>query len=188
MVKYRTKAICTLPILILGLMACGAFPYRGSNPQPVEISLGQVLFDCYYVNFAWGYTLSGYFINQDGMIVRYDRGKDPWLPESIQEEPGVVSTTDLNEKFKNQEQVGTVDPTILAQKIELVYAAAVGIITQEQMAADAGWSGCVLYRYHPELDGYSEIPLGAGGDFLVRNSAPEAQELLRWLQDLNTAQ
>ena len=115
-----------------------------------------------------------------------DRGDERWLGEAIQEEPHVVAATDLEAKFINQTQVGELDSALLSEKIALAIRAAAGKISQEQVAADAGWSGCVVYRYRPELDGYSEIVLGADGDFLIRNNAPAAQELLNWLQGLDT--
>ena len=185
MMKYRTITLFLVALFGLGIAGCGAF--GPSSPKPIAMNFGQVLFDCYYVNFAWGYTLSGYYVDRDGAIVRYDRGDDPWLPESIQGEPNVIPAADLEEKFRKQTPVGEVPSDLLVEKMALGVRAAGGEISQEQVAADAGWSGCVLYQYHTQLDGYSEIPLGAGGDFLIRNNAPEAQELLRWLQGLDTA-
>jgi len=176
-----------ISIMLLGLAACRLIPAGDSGQPPADVKLGQVLFDCYYVNFAWGYTLSGYFINQDGAIFRYDRGDNRWLPESIREDSFVISSTDLIAKFSNQEYIGEIDPNLLKEKIALIPAVVGGKITEEQVAADAGWGGCVTYRYHPDLDAYSEIPLGAGGDFLIKNNAPEAEELLIWLQDINVA-
>jgi hypothetical protein len=184
---WKSRVNLIFLVVMFGLSIGGCEVLNSPPPAAVEISFGKVLFDCYYVNFAWGYTLSGYYIDQEGGVIRYDRGDDPWQPESLQTEPFVFSSADLEMKFKNQSRVGEVASDLLQEKLALAGRAAAGEISQEQVAADAGWSGCVLYHYHPDLDGYSEIPLGAGGDFLIRNSAPEARELLGWLQGLDTA-
>ena len=185
MVKFRRITRLLIGLLALGSTGCAAI--FSPTAQPVSMNFGRVVFDCYYVNFAWGYTMSGFYIDQEGAMFRYDRGEEPWLPDPLLEEPYVVSAADLEAKFINSTPIGDLDSTLLAEKMILAVQAAAGEISREQVAADAGWSGCVVYRYHTELDGYSEIILGAGGDFLIRNSAPQAQDLLSWLQGLDTA-
>ena len=146
--------------------------------------LGEILFDCYHVNFAWGYTLKGFYIDGDGKIYTYDRKGDPWLPESVQKGSHSYPGPDLMSKFRNPKSAGSIDPSIIKQKIALNRPASRGEIFRQHQAYDAGWFGCVAYLFDKHADTYTAILLGAEGDFLERNSSREAKSLLLWLRSL----
>jgi hypothetical protein len=143
----------------------------------------KVVFDCYYVNFAWGYKLSGVFIDSKGQVFKYNRNGNPWLPPSVREGASVHPESELLEKYMNAEIVGQVDKTVLNEKIKLIGAASEGTITRTPHAKDAGGRGCVAFSYDEKNKSYKETRLGSRGNFTTTNSAPEAQELYYWLQD-----
>ena len=146
--------------------------------------LGKILFDCYHVNFAWGYTLKGFYIDGDGKIYTYDRKGDPWLPDSVQKGSHSYPGPDLMSKFSNPKSAGRIDSSIIKQKSGLIRPASRGEIFRQQQAYDAGWSGCVAYLFDKHTDTYTAILLGAEGDFLEKNSSREAKSLLLWLRSL----
>lgn len=167
--------------ILLIALTC-AFLVRPSLSEAGD--LGEILFDCYHVNFAWGYTLKGFYIDGDGMIYTYDRKGDPWLPDSVQKGSHSYPGPDLMSKFRNRKSAGRIDPSIVKQKIALIRPASRGEIFRQHQAYDAGWSGCVAYLFDERADAYTAILLGAEGDFLERNSSQEAKSLLLWLRSL----
>jgi len=87
------------------------------------------------------------------------------------------------EKYMNRELVGKVSKDILNEKIKLIKPASLGTLSTKQTAVDAGGHGCDAYTYDKTSKAYTTIELGSVGDVTTINSAPEAQELRKWLQD-----
>lgn len=157
----------------------------GANPKsPPGVHFGQVVFDCYYVNFAWGYTLRGSYVDRDGRILMYDRKGEPWLPESVERGDRTITAQDLLDKFRNTSLVGRVEADVLRAKLALVEPASRGKLTREQRMNDAGGYGCSAYLHDPTQDSYQEIILASDGDWAIHNSTPEARALHQWLTDL----
>ena len=167
---------------ILAFVLTFVFLVRPSLSEALD--LGEILFDCYHVNFAWGYTLNGFYIDGDGRIYTYDRKGDPWLPDSVQKGSHSYPEPDLMSKFKNRKSAGRIKPSIIKEKIALIRPASQGEISTQHQAYDSGWSGCVAYLFDEHADTYTAIILGAEGDFLERNSSQEAKSLLLWLRSL----
>ena len=184
----RRSALSTAPaLLVAGALVGLAAPGRTANEarasDPSE-SIGEIVFECYSINFAWGHRHSGYYVDRHGGVHRYDRSGDLWLPESVQRGDALTPEADLLEKFKTAERYREVSPQLLNEKIRLLGRAAHGRITSEHEMADAGGHGCVGYLYDSEKALYRSIPLGSGGDIRVTNSAPEARKLKEWLEEL----
>jgi hypothetical protein len=167
-------------IFLLALMC--SFLVHSSPSEAGD--LGEIVFDCYHVNFAWGYILKGFYIDRDGRIYNYDRKGDPWLPNSVRKGSHSYPGPDLMSKFRNRKSAGEIDPSLLKEKVALIEPASGGKIYREPMLHDAGWFGCVAYLFDERNDIYTAVTLGAWGDFTERNSSQEAQSLLSWLTSL----
>ncbi len=146
-------------------------------------AVGKIIFDCYYANAAWGYQLSGVYIDSTGQIFKYNRNGNPWLPDSVKSGANVYPQSDLMEKYLNTELVGKIGQKMLDEKIQLIKSAATGTISNKATAFDAGERSCVAYIYNRNAKSYRAITLGSKGDVTTINSAPAAQELYAWLQD-----
>lgn len=167
-------------LLILFLSPfCGGVAHANQTPSPV---LGEIIFDCYHVNFAWGYRLDGFYIDKNGKIFKYNRNGDPWLPDSVKQGGMVYPESDLYDKYKNKQLIGNVEQQYLQSKIVLIQKAARGKLSRRHTGNDAGASGCVAYLFSPEKKEYREIRLGSSGDYEEINSSSAAHELFKWLK------
>ena len=165
--------VASLVLLIFG---------KSVYADSLVIYIGDIIFDCHYVNFAWGYRLEGFYIDHNGNLYKYNRHGNPWLPDSVRKGDAYYPETDLLDKFQNKKLIGTIERTILEEKINLISEAARGTITRKQRGNDMGGRGCVAYYFDNNKKTYKEINLGSTGDFDEENSSDRAKELLIWLK------
>ncbi|MEP6941061.1 MAG: hypothetical protein ABI846_14940 [Rudaea sp.] len=160
-----------------------AYP-PAAKPAPV--------FDCFHINFAWGFRLGGRFIDADGTIYRYEKQKPAWLPQAIDENGArYLTQADLDAKYVERVKIGS----IVASEIELhrasIEAAAQGKLVQSGPAAnDAGSSSCHAYVRDTGNDRYRDVNLGTDGgvsDAPLRNDSAQAQELIAWLKSVGVS-
>lgn len=140
---------------------------------------GRFLFDSFVLDNTWGYSLAGFYIDADGGVWRYQRN-EPWYPAELRS--GVVREDDLLKKYQNAVRVGKVDADTLATMRDRIPAAARGRVSGEPLAFERSGKLDVAYVYDSRLQRYSQVFLGGGGDWVARNDAPEARELLEWLR------
>jgi hypothetical protein len=157
-----------------------------SAPAPVPV------FDCFAMNSAWGFTLSGKFIDTEGNIFSYGRRGKAWLATPVAEQDAkYYAEADLQEKFDDARRTGQVDAAALASNSALIDAAGAGKLTiTDGGARDAGSSGCHAYVHDAARKRYRDIELGTDGgvsDMRTTNDAPEAQQLLKWLRSVSVA-
>jgi hypothetical protein len=148
------------------------------------------VFDCYHINYAWGFSLSGRFIDQDGTVYTYTKPKKAWMSRAIHEDGAdYLHDADLQTKLTERTKAGSIDASILQQKMGLVDAAAKGkVVPLDGGARDAGSSSCHAYIYDANKARYRDINLGSDNgvnDVRLKNDSPQAQELLQWLATIN---
>ena len=188
--------------IYLGIFSalCGcvtAFAQEASTqtvPAQTAVSLpaASPVFDCYAINFAWGFAMSGKFINSDGAIYSYRKTKQSWLAHDITENAiRYISDADLQAKYVEREKSGSVDAQTLTGKTALIDPASKGNVVQmDGGARDAGSSSCHAYVHDAAKARYRDVDLGSDGgvsDMRTKNDAPQAQDLLIWLKSIGVA-
>jgi len=151
------------------------------------------VFDCFAMNSAWGFTLSGKVIDTDGNVFSYGRRGKAWLVVPVTEGGAkYYSEADLQDKFSDARRTGQVDAAALAENKALIDAAGSGkLAVTDGGARDAGSSSCHAYVHDAARKRYRDIELGSDGgvsDIRTKNDAPEAQRLLDWLRSVGVAQ
>jgi hypothetical protein len=151
------------------------------------------VFDCFAMNSAWGFTLSGKLIDVDGKVFSYGRHGKAWLAIPVMEGSAkYYSDADLQDKFSDARRTGQIDAAALAANTALIGAAGAGkLAIADGGARDAGSSGCHAYVPDAARKRYRDIELGTDGgvsDMRTTNDAPEAQQLLKWLRSVGVAQ
>jgi hypothetical protein len=148
-----------------------------------------VVFDCYYANFAWLFTMRGNLVDSNGNVIHYKTSDRVALQRVDKEQAGdYISREGLTAKLSwpGNTRVRTIDPALLRAKAVLIPGAAAGTIRRSDGGVrDAGSSAC--YAYLPEEGGrrFKMIALGTYGKFNdtnTTNDAPAARDLLKWLQ------
>jgi hypothetical protein len=150
-----------------------------NNPPPAKDERqGRVLFDCYGINFAWGFYLEGFYIDRDGKVFTYDHSDEVWHGPP----DGKPSEKDLKEKHRNAEFVLQIAPKILAGKSALIAKAKGGKVTRESAARDKGQDVIEGFLWDPEAGCYDPVLLRSTGDWNEINTSQAARDLVGWLE------
>ena len=184
------------PIIALALSAALAAVASAQADDAEAPATAQTLvpvFDCFAMNSAWGFTLSGKLVDVDGNVFSYGRRGKAWLAMPVMEGSAkYYSETDLQDKFSDARRTGHVDAAVLAGNTALIDAAGAGkLAVADGGARDAGSSGCHAYVHDAARKRYRDIELGSDGgvsDMRTTNEAAEAQQLLKWLRSVGVAQ
>ncbi|MBK8816334.1 MAG: hypothetical protein IPN42_12920 [Methylococcaceae bacterium] len=157
-------------------------PKAYSEPLPVN---NEIIFDCFSINHAWGYQMSGFFIDGNGMVYRYKRQGTVWHPKPvIGEKQRYYDKSDLLNKFTNKSLAAKVDSVIMQSKSKLIDLADTGAVSHtKHKIADAGQNLCLAYRYDHSNTAYRPVALGSFGvgQSSIINSSAAAKTLLNWL-------
>jgi hypothetical protein len=181
-------------IFILTLAAVAISGHASEAPSNATRTGAAIdpVFDCYRANSAWGFTLTGKVIDSHGKIWSYGKHGKAWLPTLVKEGDATYLTpADLQGKFTEAKETGSVDEQALNENSALIAKAAQGKLTQTDGGArDAGTSACHAYIHDDAKQRYRDVELGSDAgvnDTRVTNSAPEAQTLLVWLKSVGAA-
>ena len=115
--------------LVAGSVAgCSLF----GHDEGARGSLGYIVFDSYTQDTTFGFELDGIYVDEDGLVWRY-HGDEPWFPEELR--LGMVSESDLLKKTEGAKRVGSVNPQVLGEMIELIEPASKGEVVREMQSS-----------------------------------------------------
>jgi len=170
-----------LALLILGAIACHDVKSPSlSTPEPTIEQ--RYLFDSYYVNFSWGYTLRGTFVDEQGNVIRYDHSFEQWTAANFDS----LSRAELDEKFiAPTDTIAHIDRATLLQMYKLIEPASQGELSEREfMGPDQGGSTRICYRYDEETDHYIKVLLSLTGTYRQTNLSEAAMVLDDWFRSV----
>ncbi len=181
-------AIALAPIL--SPVSCSDTPnnpsagnHQTSEPDTSAISEGKFLFDRTYINFAWGYTLRGAYIDNYGDMYTYEypESASPWTPVDFD----FPTEAELMAKFGSSPTlIGRVDRDQLRRMHSLIPAAEQGTLSDPvHVCADAGGTSYVAYVYLPETQTYKAVLLYLAGVYAQKNTSREADRLYHSMRE-----
>jgi hypothetical protein len=156
-------------------------------PDPPRVAVlppGQkFVFEVAYSNYAWIPSLNGVYVTSDGSVNRYDYyASMPMDGGPGPKSPGWhVTEAEIAAKYLGTTRIAGVDPKTLADMFGIVAGARQGALVQQQLCADAGTTTYTAWLYDPGTGTYTRVPLGQRGDTAIQNTAPEAKQLMTWL-------
>ena len=167
-------------VVVSGTTACAANQESSSleRSDPEQ----RFLFDVFYINYAWGYTLKGFYIDKNGDVYVYDHGNQPWSPADKNSQ--VLTKEDLLEKYKNAKQAASVTKVELNKYAAMISVVEKGAIERSQQGFDMGSQTYLAYNYDVKTNTYKPILLTSEGDWLEKNTEPAAQVLVNWLKSI----
>ena len=149
-----------------------------------QVQFDQNRIDCYfqveYVNHAWGFNHSGFYITPAGEMYTYDK-TTPWIFAENNHIQGSDLQANIRASVKRDTLIGSVD---IAHYQYLALIAKEGKMSDLKMrGADMGVHLCkIIVRDSSILpNDYREIILSQTGDTETHNLAPEAATLSDWL-------
>lgn len=158
-------------------ISCEKDNYQILSDQPV-------LFQFNYINYAWGYQHTGWFIDPYGSIHGYNLPNKWVFPES----DGYISKIDLltNLRSADKEYVYRISSSELATYTNLIIRASNGAISDLVNAAcDAGVASYNCYIWDTGKQKYKAVLLKQDGDFEQKNTSKEAEKITDWLEEIS---
>ena len=151
------------------------------------------VFECYRVNYAWGFSMSGAAIGRDGTTLHYSV-HDRDLRPTPRKGGGAVyyEASNLRARFIGATPTGTVVAAdSLRDNVALIDDAAKGNVSASPTGVrDAGTSTCHAYVLESGTHRYRDVELGSDGavtDMRFDNDAKAAATLLDWLRTVGVA-
>lgn len=175
------KTIKVLSI-ILCLLFSGCYDLFG----PVQ-SDQKYLFDVYYVNNAWGFVLSGLYIDKRGDVYSYSISPgDHVSPDSVrmlQRHGLILKEHDLDLKYSfNRKFIKNIDISLVSQKLAELYRVPLNAYSDTLgTGADMGAFVHSGYLFDDQNKTYGEVELKVTGDFSYHNTSRIASALVSWL-------
>ena len=158
----------------------------GKDDIPVTDSQ-KILFECYYINYAWGYNHHGFFIDNDGKIMNYSQhgnySDENW---NFPDNEGNISKQDLTENL----QKTSINETSIDKSTLKIYSDKISLVknddyTEYHAMCDAGANVCVCYLYNENTGMYKQLILSQEGDWVIINNNEYAKQISDWLKSIN---
>ncbi|NQT61878.1 MAG: hypothetical protein HQ556_02870 [Candidatus Marinimicrobia bacterium] len=141
-------------------------------------------FELEYSNWAWGYQLTGWYIDSGGKIYSYSFGQtdEEWEPNQIDQQ----SSDELRAKYSHSNSYEKLVPVdTLEHYFSLVNTALEGSFSDTtSQGADMGIISYLCYRYDVESETYLRNVLKVTGDIHFERKTDDAQRLISWLEGL----
>lgn len=153
--------------------------YENSTDATESEDSGPGCFDVTWHNEALGYQLSGWCVDDQGRLFRFDHGDERWSGDA-----DTIPEAALREKYAHGRQlVGQVTPVELAAMTALIPVAAAGQVSPpiSTGCADFGTICYQAYTYLPQRRAYVRVLLHQRGDVARLNDAPASAALHAWL-------
>jgi len=142
-----------------------------------------LLFQYEYINYAWGYQHSGFYIDNKGNILTYTNPGDWNFSDA-----GMVITPAriLQNLEKCSFSNKSISPGELARYSKHIESIASSKVTAPKNAgADAGSIRFICYRYDEESDIYRGYLIKMDGDFTCENLNFYAKKVSSWMNDIH---
>lgn len=144
-------------------------------------------FETEYGNSAFGYHLSGWYINDDGKVFsyKYHNSEDRWRPADYDKPTG----SELQEKYSHLASfIFKIPSDTLNKYIHLINTAMLGSYSDTVCQGyDMGNHRSLCYTYDQDINTYSRYVLITTGNYFYEMITPEAQILINWLERINTS-
>ena len=177
---------------IFPALVCGVILWFASSCNKDEMLVPpasqKILFECYYINWAWGYSHSGFFIDHEGKVMVYSQSGITH-PDNVDwnftDNQGNISEQALMENV----QITTASNTVIDQETLKKYADKIYLVkennyTEYQKAYDMGAFVYACYRYNEKTRTYKHVTLLQNGDLVRENNNIYAKQISDWLQSI----
>jgi len=175
------KSVIMLLILIVSVL----FASCEKNEAPIPASQ-KILFECYYINFAWGYNHQGFFIDNEGKIMDYYQfGTYNDVDWNFTDDQGNISEQALMENLQKSTIRDTlIDKNTLKKYSDKIYFVKDDNYTEYQAAYDAGAVVYSCYQYDENTGIYKQVVLSQYGDLVRINNSEYAIQISDWLKSI----
>ncbi len=171
-----------LLVLFMTVTLAGCNVFNNNSGKDFQ----KYLFEVQYINYAWGYIHSGFYINKKGEIYqfRYDRDSEQWRSNP----DNYYTEEELKDKYSpNHEFVATLEKSDVLAKKELIPTIMESSYSDSvQIGADQGAKRYICYYYDSKKKEYLRIIIEQEGDWSFNKQSAAADSVVNWLKKLDT--
>jgi hypothetical protein len=164
------------PLVLLLAISC-----KDTSTNPGSLTVQSMFLESEYVNFAWGYSHYGRFIDTSGLIISYDIGRsgEHWTPNPS----GYYTEAELRAKIHHNDTLRGIVPADTLDLLRALGAASVGGAFSDTTCPGADMGAFVLscYIFQEDSSKFRRIVLRVDGDCRYHNTSKSAIELANWL-------
>ena len=171
MTKKGFIIFCTLLLL-----SCEEQDIKNNYPNAQQL----ILFQVEYINYAWGFSHSGFLIDSSGVVATFNFPENWHYPDST----GYISVADMQDNILQLDTLTfTVDKNELLKSFSMLENISKGtLIEPPYFAYDAGTTDYSGFLFDPDKNQYKHVLIKRVGDCPLENDSPEAEEVFQWLR------
>lgn len=141
-----------------------------------------ILFAQCYVNHAWGYQYSGWYVDKTGWIYEVDKNAAIKL-DDVSQDTIFTERLMIDLLHSSSRTTRQIDEQILSEMKKLIEPASLGQLSEpKSICRDFGALCYFTFIRNPEEKGYEQILLFQAGDWAQKNLSYEASELFKLLR------
>jgi hypothetical protein len=175
--KPLLTRIVIISLLILSLPGC---------KKNLSVSHKQsILFQFDYLNYAWGYQHNGFYIDNNGNVLKYNNPENWNFPDKDkiltknQVEENISKCVQADIKISNDE---------LQKLIKYIdHIASSKVTAIKNVAADAGASEYICYQYSENTGYYKGSLIKLEGDFTCENLNFFSKKVYTWMKEIGNS-
>ncbi len=168
-----------ITILFIGILLLAS----GCKKSYILNDEQMILFQYEYINYAWGYQHSGFYIDSEGNVLKYEK-PEGW---NFADQDNVLSSTSL---FKNLDKCTVSEKTISSTELyrysrHIENIASSKVTAPKNAGADQGSVRYYCYRYDEETDSYKGYLIKMEGDYTCENLNFYSKKVASWMKEIS---
>ena len=170
MIKKVSSVIC-----VVLLLSCEKQEVNDTFPNARQL----VLFQVEYINYAWGFSHSGFLIDSSGVVSLFKYPGDWHHPDSA----GYISISDMEDNIRQLDTITfKINKNELLKNFSMLENISKGeLIKPPYRAYDAGTTNFSGFLFDTNKQQYKHVLIKRIGDCPLENNSPEAEEVFHWL-------
>jgi hypothetical protein len=178
--KTNILKFVTVTLISSIVLSCGK-----ENPPASQ----KVLFQVYSINYAWGYSHGGIFIDNEGRVMKYYQSSNYSNPNSADwnfpDDDGYISEQALMENIQKATETDIIiDEGTLKKYADKIYLVKENYTEHDGGLRDAGAVVYACYKYDEKPRMYKEVLLYQRGDWVKKNNNIYANQISNWLEKI----
>ncbi len=165
------------PVFVIFLV----FSFLSCDDESILYDGAVVYFSHYYINYAWGYNHSGFFVDNEGNLKKFSQPEN-W---HFLTNEGYISASKMEENLKQCTITGSVSKKELSNYVYKMHLIVEGNYSERKNEMfDAGSVASYCYKYDRTTQMYKAVLLDVYGDWAQTNYDKNAQSIDAWLKSI----
>ncbi len=142
-----------------------------------------VLFQFEYINYAWGYQHTGFFIDKDGTVLTYTNPREWNFPDKDMTLSEKQLTENISKCSLSPEKISNEEVKKYSNYIQNISLSKVTAL--KNVAADAGSSEYICFQLSEKTGQYNGYVIKMEGNFTCENLNFYSKKVVSWMKGIS---